>query len=106
MALGGAVGRGVCGTGRRVGEGAAREQTDPIQPARRGVGLDERVAVVDLRPLGHAPKQPPRALVGQELRGVGHELLVHVELRHGGGDAVEMGHGRRGVLVGAAVRPR
>ena len=50
--------------------------------------------MVDLRPLGHPPEQPARALVGQKLRRVGHELLVHVEFRHGGGDAVEMGHGR------------
>ena len=89
---------------RRVGERAAGEQADAVQFARRGVRLDERIAVLDLRPVGHAPEQPPRALVGQELRRIGHELVVDVELRHGRGDVVEMGHGHVGVLVRRGVR--
>ncbi len=85
---------------RRVGERPAREQADAVQFAWRGVRLDERVAMLDLGPVGHAPEQPPRALVGQELRRKGHELGVDVELRHGRGDMVEMGHGHVGIPSG------
>ena len=80
---------------RGVREGAATEEADPVQHLRLGVGRDVGAAVLDLRPLGHAPEQPPRPLVGQHRGRVVEELAVDIVGRHRGGDPVDVdGHHR------------
>jgi hypothetical protein len=74
-----------------VGKGAAPEEAHPVERARRRIRLDERVAMVDLRPVGHALEQPPRALVREQRRRVLNELAMHVVGRHRRGDPVEVG---------------
>ena len=87
-----------------AGKGAAREETDPVQHRRAGVGLDERVAVIDLGTLGHAAEQPAGPVVGQQRGGIIDELAMHIVPRHRGGDPVEVdGRHTAGRSIRAAV---
>ena len=91
--------------------GAGKQATtvEPLLVGRDGerlARLEIRIAVLDLRPLRHAPEQQLGAAVRQKLVDEFDEGRVHVMVGHGRPDPVDISHCHDGLTCVLLVRTR